>query len=563
MLRNRSVEIEILAVSLSILICPARLFAESYAPSTAETATATAVDVPQACKFGSYRVVAPYAVLVKCTNAPTIFPDGSSKLELIQKDNSVNELAVQATVARYSEYSFLIYWSPTVSTKLVSGMSYRFTLPYDKSGPLAGTDPLVIPVDTSGAITIVGQKNTSVPEFTISSTVAFALDSHTLGTFDAGNLQWRACSMTVKSASPQSTPFNLECLKLTNSISIDAATIDDLQHSNLDPAGVSYLRLPSFPDVGLIPLTSPYTNVLGAVAKFDPKARFLRPSAPATKDTSQIYLNANYTAGVGSKPAWIVDAKYAPLLRIYHQFALGPLLTANIGNGSIQGQAATDTIDLGGTASKIFRKPTWELDPRKLTFGTTYETDRRFDRDNLLGTVDGQFYWKRFTRTQQMQQLTKWGASLGPDKTSLLSDFSLYQFFGYESDFHLGAEGGGAVVSRIVTASKGGASEVLPQFYIFRVVPQAHTLIQVSRISLEDLLIGRYLTTTEKTIVETATHALYLENVGGWKGINTLTATYALDAQGNFGITIKYTDGFAPPNYKRVNAVQAGIVLKY
>jgi hypothetical protein len=114
-----------------------------------------------------------------------------------------------------------------------------------------------------------------------------------------------------------------------------------------------------------------------------------------------------------------------------------------------------------------------------------------------------------------------------------------------------------------VHASKGNAKETLPQYPIFRVVPQIHFLLQLGRFSFDELFTGRYLATSENSIVETASHSLYLQKVQGWKGISVLTSSLALDPQGNFNINVTFKDGYAPPNYKRVNAVQAGILIKY
>ncbi len=40
-------------------------------------------------------------------------------------------------------------------------------------------------------------------------------------------------------------------------------------------------------------------------------------------------------------------------------------------------------------------------------------------------------------------------------------------------------------------------------------------------------------------------------------------ATYTFDSQGHFALNLVLKDGFAPPTYKRVNAVQGGLLLKY
>ena len=104
---------------------------------------------------------------------------------------------------------------------------------------------------------------------------------------------------------------------------------------------------------------------------------------------------------------------------------------------------------------------------------------------------------------------------------------------------------------------------MLPAYSIFRLVPQVHFLLQLWRFSFDESMVGYYLATTENTIVQTPSNSLYLKRVQGWKGVNIVTNCFALDPQGNFNITVTYKDGFSPPTWKRVNAVQAGILIKY
>jgi hypothetical protein len=134
---------------------------------------------------------------------------------------------------------------------------------------------------------------------------------------------------------------------------------------------------------------------------------------------------------------------------------------------------------------------------------------------------------------------------------------------GYALDFHTGVEAGGSVVDTTVHASTGKATQVLPAYSIFRFVPQVHGLLELSKLSFDANMTGRGLTLTENTVLETAAHSLILRQIQGWKGILTLTNTYTFDSQGHFALNLVFKDGFAPPTYKRVNAVQGGLLLKY
>src|ERR1700683_3685189 len=132
-------------------------------------------------------------------------------------------------------------------------------------------------------------------------------------------------------------------------------------------------------------------DIFGRTLKLDPKSKFTAQKAPATKAAAQYYANVNYAAGVGSKPAWVLDGKLAPSVGpLVHGFQFFPLATADVGQNSINGMTYTDTIDLGGSASRVFRLDMTHFPLQEILFtpGITYETDKEFDRDNLLATTD-------------------------------------------------------------------------------------------------------------------------------------------------------------------------------
>ena len=103
----------------------------------------------------------------------------------------------------------------------------------------------------------------------------------------------------------------------------------------------------------------------------------------------------------------------------------------------------------------------------------------------------------------------------------------------------------------------------LPQYGIFRVKPQLHSLLQISRLSLDESVVARYLVASEETTHQSPSNALLLNKVHGWKALSVLTSSFALDSQGNFNLSLIYQAGFAPPAYERVNAVQAGLTVKF
>jgi len=478
---------------------------------------------------------------------------------LVTKNGQNNQVLVDVGVVSASTQDWLIVtWGAADKTNLVAKSNYILNLQYRD-----GIPPLVIPIDTTETVTLSAPQSSEPLDFLVTSHIAFAGTggSPAYSVKPRTNpAQWPMCTIPSKTGMGNNYQLAAKCSPLISAFT-STPTSADLQKLDLTLVGWQWIRLNSLPSAPIIPATMPNTDVLGGKPTFDPKSRFARQASPTTKDASQIYANVMYTAGVGATPAWVLDGKYAVPVTMYHQFTLAPLFLANIGNGTVKGQTNSNTIDLGGTALRVFR-PGPILQLLAFTPGATFETDRQFDRDNLLSTVDSQFFLKGLYNTQQQQSLRLYAKALETNKAAQLSDITP-PTVGYALDFHAGIEAGGALRDTTVHASKGSATEVLPQYSIFRLVPQVHGLLQLGKFSFDESLVGRYLATDENSIVETPTHSLFLHTVNGWKGISTLTGTYALDLQGNFNLSVTFKDGFAPPNYQRVNAVQAGILIKY
>jgi hypothetical protein len=265
-------------------------------------------------------------------------------------------------------------------------------------------------------------------------------------------------------------------------------------------------------------------------------------------------------------------------------FAIGPSATANVGGNKVPGQTYTDSIDLGGTIQRYFQPGTSSRKPAKsqsvfrrdldsvlpllaLNATVTYETDKKFDRENLLGAASVKYYFAHSNNSQAIQTLRAYYKKIGPLSDDDAAKVQLADIrvpsFGYEFDFHTGIEAGRAIQDKTVTASSGKASLILPEYSIFRVVPQVHGILQFWKISTETTVVGRYLLATENTVLQTKNNALYLEHLQTWRALCTATATYADSSAGHIGLTIKYTNGFDAPTFARVNSIQAGLLIKY
>jgi hypothetical protein len=539
--------------------------ASMRAPESSQAAAGPPVAATP-CSVADYKVLTKYAIALHCKVQPTVLPDSGTVIETTNATATQIASELTVTPSASSKDWLIITWPSTPASDLNPKRTYSLKLNYSP-GAGAATSPLVVGIDTSETATLAAA-GPSVPlDFRIESHLAFANDANEvamlkLDPVKPGDLShtFRTCQIPIRNVPDKPYEVNAQCSQLTAPYGA-APTSDQLAHLYLSQVGILNLRLHTLPGTPITPSTVPVHDVFGGQPTFDPKSRFARQNAPASKDAAHIYLNGNYTAGVGTAPAWTLNSKYSPILLLYRRFTVGPLVTTDIGNNTIKGQTYANTIDLGATAQAVYR-PGGALGVSVLTPGVTYETDRQFDRDNLLATVGIQEFFAHLYDTQQQKSLRLFGDLRRKNSSAKLTDVKT-PMLGHDLDFHAGVETGSALIDTTVKASKGSASATLPRYGIFRVVPQVHGLLQLSRFSIDELFAGRYVALTENTIVETADHALYLKKIEGWKALSTLTNTFALDTQGNFNLTVTYKSGFAPPNYKRVNAVQAGLTIKY
>ncbi len=549
----------------------------SIAGCTSTTASMNATEPPQItsasvgllapCSVADYKVLTTYAVALHCKVRPTILPNSGVLVETTNATATPIASRLSVTVPVISNDWLIVSWPSTPTSTLNPKRTYSLTLNVDQGPSVAASQPLGCAIDTSETVTL-GAAATSQPlDFRVVSHLAFADDRNAvsmlkLNPTKPGDLShtFQACQIPIRNVPDKPYHLDAQCSELIAPFGT-APTSDQLAQLDLSLIGILNLRLRTLPGSPITPSTVPSRDIFGGQPGFDPKSRFARQNAPASKDDAHIYLNGNYTAGVGTAPAWTLNSKYSPILLLYSRFTVGPLVTTDIGNNTITGQTYANTIDLGATAQTVYR-PGGALQLLAFTPGAIYETDRQFDRDNLLATIDTQQFFAHLYDTQQIKSFRRFAVLQRANSSAKLTDVKTPKF-GYALDFHAGLETGSALIDTTVKAYKGPATATLPRYGIFRAVPQAHGLLQLSRLSIDELFVGRYIALTENTIVETIDHALYLKKIEGWKALSTLTNTFALDTQGNFNLSVTYKSGFAPPNYKRVNAVQAGLTIKY
>jgi hypothetical protein len=515
-----------------------------------------------------YKVLTPYAVGLHCRLRPGLLPVSGVLVDTTDAAATPINSELTITAPRISHDWLIVSWTSGAASDLKPKRSYSLRLEYTAAGPSPGPAPLVVALDTSETVTLSAAAASRPLDFRVLSHIAFAADGDALSILKLnlrrpGDLShtFRTCQLPIRNLLGKPYAVDAQCSQLTAPLGA-TPTAGELAQLDLGLVGILNLRLRTLPGTPLTPASIPIHDVLGGEPAFDPSSRFARQEAPASRDAARLYLNGNYSGGVGSAPAWTLNSKYSPVLLLYHRFSVGPFLSTDIGNNAVPGQASyANTIDAGATAQTVFR-PGRTLQLLVMTPGVVYETDQQFDRDNLLFTLDTQEFFAGLYDTQQTQAFRQFGRLLGLSSAAKLTDVKT-PAFGYALDTHVGIETGSAVGSHVIHASTGPAEALLPQFGIVRVAPHVHGLLQLSRLSLDESMVGRYLVETEDTVFQTPEFALGLQKIHGWKALSTFTGNYVLDTQGNFNLSVIYQSGFAPPDYQRVNAVEAGLTVKF
>jgi hypothetical protein len=539
---------------------------------------------PGVCAQQDYKILTPTALAIKCfTSVHTLKINGGSGTIVLHGDSNYLQPIGNVKVSLFNDQKLWLLLTLSGSPgRLEAGKKYTLTLSFSVTG-IPAPKPESIEIDTTETYSVAASNVDShaATDFQYSSVVGISDTGNALSFIkwdDLGGGKMKEvlhdCKIPVLDGDNHLLSASAKCSTLiTLSSPPTEEQLKDVEPLNVGIYNVEFDEAPATP---LIPGTPPFKTIFGNPPKVDPKSRFSPKKAPSTKDASQYYFNLNWAAGRGTVPAWVLDGQVAPTLWMSRGFALGPVASADVGNNKLSGQTYTDTIDFGFTAQKphFFRDtPHPVLGEMLFVTGAKYETDKEFDRDNVLGTADLRFNFtglyhtrqvgafQRFSRAMKQYEDQK-NAGQSPAYVPQVDDFQP-PFVGYALDFHTGIEAGGSIIDTTVHASTGKATQVLPAYPIFRFVPQVHGLLELGKVSFDATMTGRGLTLTENTVLETASHTLFLKQISGWKGLLTLTNTYTFDPQGHFAINFTFKDGFAPPVYKRVNAVQAGLLFKY
>jgi hypothetical protein len=431
-------------------------------------------------------------------------------------------------------------------------------LPGQASSP--GAAPLTSQIETNNTVAVS-------PAIALSSKNTFEFVSHFAYKPGPGS----SCALQVEDFSGRTQTIKAYDCRVPAPIADSAhVTVSDLHRIAPSPEDLGSFILTldnANKDIQQIPVAvADLVDFTGKAVKLDSKSQLVPEKAPPNKDASNYYINFNYAAGKGAKPGWVLDGKVAPVIgKLYHGYQISPSASADVGQNQVGSLKYTDTIDFGASLIHMYR-PSDFLQGFLVSPGIAYETDREFDRHNLLATPDFRYNFVGLYNSRQRRSLNKFSRELEiaeANKIPWTRANSKPAFFGYVLNFHTGFEIGGALKDTIVEASSGKATLPLPAYNIVRVVPQVHGLLEFGRFSIDATAYVRYLATVENTVVERQDHSLFLKRLHGWNSYGVISGSWNFDPAGHFAFTVSYKDGFAPPKFSRVNTVQSGITLKY
>lgn len=525
-------------------------------------------DSPAPCKEDDYKIPTPTLIAVKCEEKDVSGFVGTGQLY----DSSTaltTPLRVDVQVTPYPNARewLILELKPQIASappfSLQPGKKYKVVILLH---------PLAIPVAADATPTTFDLElsNTVVisPAIAISSKGQFEFVSH----FAYKSGPEGSCTLQVEDFSGKTATLNAHDCTVRAPIPdpTKVSSPADLARAAESPEDLGSFELTL--DTGnkgtqQLPTSVPkLLDIFDKPVKFDAKSQIVPEKAPASKDSSYYYVNFNYAAGKGSKPGWVLDGKIAPLIgRLFLGYQFAPTALADVGLNQVGNLQYTDTIDFGVALAHMYQ-PNDILQGLLFKPGLTYETDREFDRHNLLAAPDLQFRFANLYNPQERRNAIKYSNELkiaDAKKIPWTRANSKPVLLGFVLDFHVGLEVGDALTDTTVKASVGTATLLLPSYHIARVVPQAHTLFQIGRFSIDAVGTPRYLMTVENTVLETPDHTLYLKRLHGWNAYGVISGSWTFDPAGHFALTVAYKDGFAPPRFSRINTAQSGITVKY
>ena len=191
-----------------------------------------------------------------------------------------------------------------------------------------------------------------------------------------------------------------------------------------------------------------------------------------------------------------------------------------------------------------------------LSFGPRAEFDRTWQRVNILGEVRAEFYFLRFTETQDVKKATV--AQGNPAMRDLLQlpnrGFSLAPYVQWD--------GGGHVTNEQVTNNKTKASVIVPTHTIDRLYAGIYGNAQLGVFSfiLDSSFVNLF---SHEIIGYTTTTDALLRRLHGLHPHTKFTTLVSFDRAKHYSLTLIYENGRSAPNFAYLDKFDAGVQIVY
>jgi hypothetical protein len=252
-----------------------------------------------------------------------------------------------------------------------------------------------------------------------------------------------------------------------------------------------------------------------------------------------------------------LDLKVQPIWQMTGRWMFRPELSANISKNVPN---ASNAIRLAALFSNTTVRREGALVAQTRTAGLTTETDRNFDRVNLLADLRWQPDFRGQYQSREARRLSR-AAKLGkkPDEVALLRT-------GYGYDLRIGLEAGASASRQSITKSQQTID--LDRFEILRLRPHVHAFYETGlfgdwQLTLDLSAALRYLFETELTDALSPGGTLLVREVDGFEPYTEATLALSFDPGQHLALALTYKNGAEPPTWVEVDKYSVGIVAKY
>jgi hypothetical protein len=341
--------------------------------------------------------------------------------------------------------------------------------------------------------------------------------------------------------------------------------------NDLDTAGLIKL-VPETARLGKDVELRGVTDVFGGAAKLVKPPKSAPPAvAPKTKEAAAWHFNVLHQMSEGSGPTWIADVKVAPVLGgLPGGFYFTPSLAVDTGNGQVGETKTNDLINPKFGVSRLVRTHSQFLNGVKFSPALSYETNRKFDKRNILFDGDMKFYFGHLenTKAQRSQDALLKAKLLDPD---ILPHEVPQAFFGYSIKLFFGTELGTSLTDNEVKSSDKSSTVIVPKYSIRRLRPRFSGAFEFGRFTASLSAYPRFLISDENVTRETDTpqadgtvkKTIALHTVSGWRPYGEFSLSYSFDPAGHYSANSVYKFGSQPPNFDHTNTVLSGVVVRF